>query len=174
MAVDDGLASLSSGDGASHSGAVVNARGSEIRNAYFGSNAMATRRSYGKLESIGPLGQITAELLRAQKASARAKKYHGGHGRVSYRRRAYERKSDALGMLCALLESDNCRLHWGWTWDPNQSQSPWVIYIDLPNGQVSFHARDRGHGPSYEGNWDGKHESEERIIAFAETLMLEG
>ena len=32
----------------------------------------------------------------------------------------------------------------------------WVLYLDLPTGQVSFHAPARGPGPDYPGEWDGQ------------------
>lgn len=45
-------------------------------------------------------------------------------------------------------------LGWGWKQDPAQEFHNWVLYVDLPNGQVSFHTAARGEGPDYAGDWD--------------------
>jgi hypothetical protein len=51
------------------------------RQVYHGSNGGATRSFCVRLEKCGQLGRIAAALFRAQKASARAKVYHGGFHR---------------------------------------------------------------------------------------------
>lgn len=47
----------------------------------------------------------------------------------------------------------------------------WVLYVDLPGGQVSFHSAERYAGSDYTGEWDGKHLSAERIIRFAQDVI---
>jgi hypothetical protein len=61
-------------------------------------------------------------------------------------------------------------LHWGWRVDPDQSFACYVLYIDLPNGQVSFHSPARYAGPDYDGDWDGDRTSEMRILDFADEV----
>ena len=46
-----------------------------------------------------------------------------------------------------------------------------VLYVDLPQGQVSFHSRVKYDGPEYGGDWDGKYKSEERIVEFADAVV---
>lgn len=60
---------------------------------------------------------------------------------------------------------------WGWKQDPKEDRAKHVLYIDLPQGQVSFHATKRYRGPDYDGEWDGEHKSEERIIAFCDSVL---
>lgn len=143
---------------------------------YYGSNGGATRSFCVRLEKCSQLGRIAAALFRAQKASSRAKVYHGGihrrdGGWDSYRELAYERKAECLGKLCWLLEEDDCGLQWGWKSDPGQSFAGQVLYVDLPVGQVSFHSTARFAGPDYPGDWDGEHKSEQRILDFADRVL---
>ena len=145
------------------------------KTVYEGSNGGVTRSYCCRLEKAGPMGRIAAHLFRAQKASARAKVYRGGierHDRhVSYREVAYEQKSKRLNDLCHVLASDGCGMSWGWGVDPAQRGARFVLYLDLPQGQVSFHSTERFAGPDYDREWDGSHKSEERIIAFCDSVM---
>lgn len=146
------------------------------RQVYYGSNGGATRSFCVRLEKCGQLGRVAAALFRAQKASARAKVYHGGihrrdGGWDSYRELACERKAECLGKLCWLLEEDDCGLQWGWKPDLSQSYARQVLYVDLPVGQVSFHSTARFSGPDYPGDWDGEHKSEQRILECADRVL---
>lgn len=48
----------------------------------------------------------------------------------------------------------------------------WVLYVDLPTGQVSFHAPERGAGPNYPGKWNGvRGVSGERIVCWCQSLI---
>lgn len=140
----------------------------EITCIFDGSDAGATRSLYSQLEAIGPAGKLAANLLRAQKASTRAKLYHRG----SYREMAYERKQWAIGQVASnLQEFTELGITWGWKLDPSCSV-PWVFYVELPPGQVSFHCQTRGEGPDYAGEWDGvKGVSPSRIITFAAQVL---
>jgi hypothetical protein len=145
------------------------------QDVYAGSDAAATRSLYAKLEARGPIGIVALNLFRAQKCSARAKVYHGGiPGKGTYARMAYERKTWSLGYLCHILLAHwlELRITWGWKHDPQEPYASWILYVDLPQGQVSFHNTQRLTGPEYYGNWDGRHASEERIIAFCEEVLL--
>ncbi len=141
---------------------------------YAGSDGELTRRYYAELQKRGPLGVVAVNLFRAQKCSARAKKYRGGiRGVGSYRGMAYERKDWAIQQLCDALVAHGAQLgiRFGWAKDPAQPWHDDVLYIDLPQGQVSFHSGRRHAGPDYPGQWDGQHVSAERIIAFCDTVF---
>lgn len=157
------------------------------------SNGEATKALYTRLESIGPMGFIAMNLFRACKASQRAKVYRGG----GFRGMAYEKKNWSQQQLCDALNR-NCHperrlgevegsptiseiardasipqhdMAWGWKKDPAQEFHNWVLYVELPTGQVSFHAAARGLGPDYPGDWDGLHLSAERITRWCDQLL---
>jgi len=129
---------------------------------FAGSNAAATIALYDELKACGPEGLVAMELFRIQKASSRAKVYRGG----GVRGRAYDKKQWAMDNLCGHLAALGT-LRWGWKTDPAQAYHNWVLYVDLPNGQVSFHTADRGAGPDYPDDWDGaRNVSPQRICRF--------
>lgn len=43
----------------------------------------------------------------------------------------------------------------GWGKDAAQEFHDGVLYVDLPEGQVSYHTAGRGAGPDCPGEWDG-------------------
>jgi len=93
----------------------------------------------------------------AERTSVR-RVYRGGvPGKGSYRGMAYDRKQWSLNNLCAALEQHAATLaiRYGWAFDAETAGFPWVLYVDLPTGQVSFHAPGRGVGPEYVWPWDG-------------------
>lgn len=59
---------------------------------------------------------------------------------------------------------------WGWKPDPNTKGYPWVLYVDLPNGQCSFHSADRLQGPDYLGEWNPGDGSEKNILKFCDNV----
>jgi len=145
---------------------------------YDGSDGDATTGLYRQLEARGAIGVVALNLFRAQKASARAKVYRGGvPGKGSYRTLAYERKQWSLNFLCTTLEAhgDALALRWGWLFEGSHTGGfPWVLYVELPTGQVSFHAPARGVGPLYGGTWDGVHlASAGRICRWVATVLAE-
>lgn len=143
---------------------------------YNGSSGEITSEYYRQLRIIGPLGIVAMNLFRAQKCSARAKAYRKGR----WIRDAYERKQYSIEQLCLTLEEHGSQLGitYGWKEDPNvlfggeyeESKSSWVLYIDLPIGQVSFHSPTRSKvGPLYPGEWDGiKGASIMRVLQFCD------
>ncbi|WP_025036118.1 hypothetical protein [Bradyrhizobium sp. DOA9] len=134
---------------------------------YEGSNGDATIALYNDLRELGVAGVVGLELFRAQKASARAKVYRGG----GFRGRAYDKKQWAMDNLCRAL-AEVGSLRWGWKIDPAQEFHRWVLYVDLPNGQVSFHTSSRGEGPDYPGDWDGaRNISPQRICRYCADLF---
>lgn len=124
---------------------------------YNGSDGDATIALYKELEALGPIGVIAMNVLRAQKNSARAKVYRGRR----FKDAAYGRKQWAMDKLTAALteHAANLGFRWGWQEDPQQEFHRWVLYIDLPTSQVSFHTAARGIGPNYAGKWDGIREA---------------
>lgn len=138
-----------------------------VRWAYKHSDAAFTRRVLRQLEAKGLIGCIAAQLFRAQKASSRAKDYRG-----DYRGYAYERKAESLNLLCDLLSKQN-DLSWGWGTDDQMDEfgPRYVLYIELPRDQVSFHSYERFSGLDYPQKWDGEHTSAERIVAFCEAVL---
>lgn len=145
---------------------------------YQASDGEATRALYAQLATFGARGALALNLFRACKSSERAKVYRGG----GYRGAAYDRKGDALDQITlALFEIDRraqlgegARLVWGWGRDDKQPFHKDVLYIDLPTGQVSFHAAERGLGPAYPGQWDGvRNHSVDRITRYVARLLAE-
>jgi hypothetical protein len=146
-----------------------------VQEIYDGSDGEATKALYARLSAIGVVGVVALNLFRAQKASARAKVYRGGvRGQGSYRGMAYDRKGWALSNLCAVLVQHAPALNvtFGWGRDDSTLEFSWVLYVDLPTGQVSFHARTRGDGPDYTAPWDGvRGVSADRIVRWCEALL---
>lgn len=79
---------------------------------YQASSGEATKALYATLEHRGPAGTIAVNLLRACKASERAKVYRGRRFKTS----AYDKKEWSLGNLCGALEAHarDLRIIWGW------------------------------------------------------------
>lgn len=136
------------------------------RDAFEGIDSADTRGFLRRLEKQGNAGMIAAQLFRAQKSSTRAKMYRG-----SSRDKSYTRKWEAMQKLCQLLEATLYRQDWGWKVDPLQDYARWVLYVELPQGQVSFHSTDRAAGPDYPGEWDQEYKSEVRILAYCDSLL---
>lgn len=147
---------------------------------FAGSDAEATKAYYATLLKRGPAGQVAVNLMRAQKCSSRAKLYRGGiRGVGSFRSMAYDTKNWAMANLCQVLEKHGQKLKitFGWKRDPLVvfGQHPsWVLYIDLPQGQVSFHSPNRLSDHDYRGEWDKEHRSGERILVFCDSVHDHG
>jgi hypothetical protein len=139
-----------------------------ILSVFEGSDAHVTIALYEDLRAIGGMGLVGMELFRAQKSSSRAKVYRGG----GFRGKAYDKKQWAMGNLCQALAASSGALRWGWKIDEAADFHKWVLYVDLPNGQVSFHTGERGEGPDYPSDWDGvKNASVTRICRFIADLF---
>ena len=144
------------------------------RHVWTQSNGEVTREFYRELEARGTVGIVAVNLFRANKCSARAKQYRGGiRGKGSFKSMAYDRKQWSIDNLCKALaeHAEGLGIRWGWKRDPAQEVHCWVIYVDLPDGQVSFHSGQRGQGPDYAGDWDGQQLSMERICAFCDSVF---
>jgi len=147
-----------------------------VAEIFAGSDGGATKALYAQLMQRGPVGEIAVNLLRASKASERAKVYRGGvRGEGSYRSMAYGRKDWAIGNLSTVLAmADGASLPFGWGRDDATPGFEWVLYVDIPTGQVSFHTRGRHAGPDYAGVWDGvRGASADRIVRWCQQVLDE-
>lgn len=133
----------------------------------------AETRRINRLLSKTPYGRLLAALRDAVTANQQAKERaaNGLHiddyfehdssdyARANYRRsraareRDYRMKDVAVAHACELATA--CGINFGWRVDGDGPVS-WVVYFDLPVGQVSFHQSFRGSGPDYGGAWDGQ------------------
>lgn len=140
----------------------------DVMLTYTGSDAERTRALYVELEALGPIGTIATNLFRAQKASERAKVYKGG----GFKGEAYRKKQWSMSNLCDTLADKDLGLRWGWGIDHLQVVHRNVLYIDLPTGQVSFHAEWRSRGPDYPGEWDGcRDASVDRVVRWVAQVL---
>lgn len=136
---------------------------------YEDSNGKATQELYQNLTDKGVAGVVAVNLFRAQKCSARAKEYRRG----SHKREAYDRKNWSMQNLANVLDAhaNELQIKWGWKLDPEQPKHCWVLYVDLPTGQVSFHAEQRGKGPDYVGDWDKSLASVSRVLKYVASVL---
>lgn len=152
----------------------------EVFGVYHGSDGAETARLYSKLMAVGVMGDIALNLFRAQKCSERAKVYRGGNGRGSYKSQAYDRKGWSMAELAKLLErnAEALGIRWGWKQDAGTlfgQGASWVLYVDAPTGQCSFHSPSRGAGPEYSGEWDGRRGmTVQRVIDLAVRVLRSG
>lgn len=142
-----------------------------------GSNGDDTKALYAQLEALGPAGVVALNVFRALKCSTRAKVYRGGiPGQGSFRSRAYDRKQWSMDNLCEILTAhgEALSIRWGWRQDLSQEWHAWVLYLDLPTGQISFHTATRGRGPDYPGDWDRVRDAGAgRVCRWIATLFVE-
>jgi len=143
-----------------------------IRRSEAAKRAAKTRKK-NRILSQTVYGQFLLAIESSQEASNIAKSraadgihfgdYQGFDGsdysRANYRRSREAREKDYLKKALALDEA--CKLaqqagiQFGWSRESDDSHVPWVVYFDLPTGQVGFHSNSRGKGPDYPGEWDG-------------------
>jgi hypothetical protein len=144
---------------------IARAASATAREVYDGSDGRLTVAYYRRLCAIGSIGVVAMNLFRAQKTSSRAKQYRGHQ----YRAASYDTKNYSLECLSkALLAMPD--MMWGWKMDPNTPGYPWVLYVELPTGQCSFHSADRLKGPDFPLDWDGDKLSAQRILAFCDRV----
>lgn len=135
---------------------------------YEGSDGEETRQLYNLLTAKGPIGIIALNLFRAQKCSARAKIYR----RRMHSSSAYDRKEFSLRQLCtALAEHPQIGFAWGWGEDKTQPVYRAVLFVDLPTGQASFHAKTALTTKRYAGQWDGTGGTAARILHFVQSVL---
>ena len=141
----------------------------EVLRVYEGSDGNATTTLYKSLESFGPAGFVALNLFRANKCSQRAKVYRGRRFKDS----AYDRKQWSMNNLCGALgeHATSLGIVWGWGQDTEQVYHNWVLYVEIPTGQVSFHTDHRGSGPDYPKPWDGiRNVSPQRVCMWIAQL----
>jgi hypothetical protein len=137
-------------------------------------------------DRVAALRDLVAECAKAQAASDRAKTHAAANvhyldwsgSEASYRAsRAkvaadYAEKERALRAICALAPAAG--VVFGWGGDPESHAARWVLYVDLPAGQVSWHTRSRGTGPTYKGRWDGVRDAAAGRIAEQQRELSQG
>lgn len=119
------------------------------------------------LSMRGSEGALAVSLFQDQYASMKAKTYR----RRSHTSSTYDRKNvalDRLGHWCGIILEDG---QWGWKRDKNMPSFPWVLYVEIPTGQASFHTKERRTGPRYRKEWDGERTSRERICRWCDQVM---
>ncbi len=139
---------------------------------YIQMDGAVTKRYYAELERRGIAGVVAMNLFRAQKTSSRAKTYR----KNAHRKESYQRKEWSMSNLCEVLAKHRKALYieYGWKEDPNvllEGHTSYVLYVELPTGQVSFHCPRRGNGPDYPKGWDGTKGSQERILKFCDMVF---
>lgn len=146
--------------------------------AYYGSDGTMTKALYDHLATLGPAGELAANLMRASKTSERAKKYRGGNRRGSYRGQSYSTKQWALGNICRVLSKEAIAEvpSWGWGVDPalfrDGDPHYHVLYVEIPTGQVSFHTDARCEGPVYPGEWDRmRNQGADRVLRWVGRIL---
>lgn len=145
----------------------------EVIRTYQGSDAEATKALYAELEALGHMGLLATNVFRACKASERAKSYRGGDSKGRFRAQAYERKRWAMEKIVeTLAKQTELGIPWGWQKDPEEKIFSWVLYIETPTGQISFHTGLRGPGPTFPGVWDGlPRRAPDRVCRWAARLL---
>lgn len=126
-----------------------------------------TKAYYEQLNGYGFEGQLAVALFRAQKRSTAAKRYRGR----KYTQSAYDVKNWSLAEVCRILSAERHAFQWGWKHDPQTPGFEWVLYVELPHGQASFHSAERLEGPDFPGSWDGiRGAVETRIQEFCDQV----
>jgi hypothetical protein len=144
--------------------------------------AGARKRHEKKLLCASPYGQLLLALRDAQTLSDRAKARPGNGVRISdnigdycggeimvvrairrFARANYWRSREAIANDYGVKNlAIDAACHWAteagtsFGWKVEGGHVPFVVYFDLPTGQVSFHCKVRGQGPNYSGQWDGQ------------------
>jgi hypothetical protein len=136
------------------------------KEVFDGNNGDTTKTYYSELNAKGIHGQLATALFRAQKRSTAAKRYKGR----KFSRAAYDVKNWSLSEICRICQLTN-EIVWGWKYDAKTINFEWVLYVETPFGQVSFHSGERLAGPDYPSDWDGARLGRERILRFCDSVM---
>ena len=129
-------------------------------------NGEVTKAYYAEMNTKGYLGMLAVALFRAQKRSTAAKRYRGR----KFTSAAYDVKNWSLGEVCRILKSWPSAPVWGWKRDPKTPGYEWVLYVELPTGQCSFHSPERLDGPDFNGEWRAGKGSEATILEFCDSI----
>ena len=185
---------------------IARAAVARAREVFDASDGNLTAAYYRRLQGIGSLGVIAMNLFRASKTSNRAKMYRGHrYKRASYEVKNYSLHELCKALMCCAVcggeigympgacgagdvlahrsaaqfsHAATLHLPFGWKHDSLTARYDWVLYVDLPNGQVSFHCNfspDWRLGPEYTGEWDqaARGTSILRIVEFCDSLLQE-
>lgn len=130
-------------------------------------NGEVTKAYYAEMNAKGYAGMLAVALFRAQKRSDAAKRYRKGPG---YKTAAYDVKNWSISQVVAILQRHNFGFQWGWRKDPKSPGHPWVLYVNLPTGQCSFHTAERLAGPDFTGAWVPGDGSLTAILLYCEQV----
>ncbi len=138
---------------------------------YRGGNARGSYRSQSYETKNWSLGQLVEALIVAEDLPMNARELSAES--IEYWRdwKAGTRKVAALFISDPAQPPPFALGKWGWKEDANQAFHKWVLYVELPTGQVSFHAASPSSPHRYAGEWDGQHLSAERILRFVQSLL---
>ena len=125
-----------------------------------------TKAYYATMNAKGFKGMLAVALFRAQKRSTAAKRYRGRQ----YKSAAYDVKNWSLSEICRVLSIWPGAPEWGWKRDPNTPGYEWVLYVELPTGQCSFHSAGRLSGPDFKGKWRPGAGSLSNILEFCDSV----
>lgn len=149
-------------------------QGFSVALVFGGSDGAATLALFEELKGCGPVGILATCLFRAQKAVNRARDIPIDSS-PHYPAMAHGRRLWALSQLLDYIRLgyDGPSIAWGWRPSEDQHEKwPWILSMDLPQGQVSFRSAVRHQGPDYVGKWDGvKGANTQRILAFVNSVL---
>lgn len=134
---------------------------------YISKDGCLTQSFYDFLGRLGWEGKLAVALFRAQKRSSAAKTYKYR----KFRRKAYDVKNWSLEQISLILSEHDFGYPWGWKQDPKTKGYGWVLYVDLPTGQCSFHSKKPCGLKRYEGEWNGRRESLRSILAYCNQVI---
>lgn len=137
--------------------------------AFDASDASLTIGYQDALLQRGAIGQVAFGLFRAQKRSAKAKKY-----RRSNRRNAYDSKNDAIKYVDAALtlSKDVDYIEgWGWQYDPATIGYENVLYVQTCFGQCSYHCAQKFSDKVFRWEWDTNSSSRQTVLRLCDAVV---
>jgi hypothetical protein len=135
-------------------------------------NGDITKAYYAEMNAKGYAGMLAVALFRAQKRSDAAKRY-----RNHFSGDAYDVKNWSLEQVVAILTRHDFGFEWGWKEDPHTPGFTWVLYVDLPTGQCSFHTRHpicaarKCEIKRYTGRWNPGEGSLTAILLYCDSVQ---
>jgi len=138
----------------------------KARSIFKARDSKATMEFCTELATRGIDGAVAVSLYQVQYSSSRAKKY-----RRDGRQSSYARKNQVLSRVPHWLKASS--IPFGWGHDRSTIAYPWVLYVDLPTGQCSFHNQSRGPGPDYLGKWIDDKPSFDVVMDYCDAVLLQ-
>ena len=143
--------------------------------AFYGYDAMAIQDVKARLKAGGLKGELADLLFEAERTDLNAGvcRTTPACSWTSRHRRKWDRWIRALKALVSFLDRSASQLgiHWGWQEHENQTGPFWVVFIDLPTGQVFYSAPERLTDHQYEGSMEWSESNEIPIFEFCEEIL---